>query len=106
MAIALDRCIQRTCSTATHNFERSPSLGETVVLKAKPAGLRHTGSNYVPLQPSPVDDTKSSVTQQISSPSIEISLLDNFSEFIKARDPGAYKVPLDLPAFLLTRTHT
>jgi hypothetical protein len=105
MAIALDRCIQRTHSTATHNLEHSPSLGEIVVLKAKPAGLWHAVSSYVPSPPSPVDDTESSMTQKISSPSIEISLLDDVNEFIKARDPGTYKVTFHLP-FLLTRTNT
>jgi len=105
MAIALDRCIQKTYPTATRNLECSPSLGEMVVLKVKPGGLWRTASSSVHSQPSPVDDTKSSVTQRISSPSAEIFLLDDFSKFIQARDPGAYKVTLDLP-FYLPRTHT
>ena len=35
MAIALDRCIQKTYSTATRNLECSLSLDEMVVLKVK-----------------------------------------------------------------------
>jgi hypothetical protein len=104
MAIPLDKCIQRTYPTATlarTQPRASPSLGETVALKAKPAGLR-TESSYVPSQPSLVDDAESSVTRKISSPTIETSLLD---DFIEANNPGTYKVPYDLHTFLLTRTH-
>jgi hypothetical protein len=76
-------------------------LGETVALKAKPAGLR-TESSYVSSQPSLVDDAESSVTRKISSPTIETSLLD---DFIEANNPGTYKefYPVTLDDFLLLK---
>lgn len=97
--------IYSTSTLARTQPQVSHSLGETVALKAKPAGLRRTESSYVPSQPSPIDDVESSVTQKIPSPTIETSLLDDFSELIEASNPGAYKVPYDLHTFLLTRTH-
>jgi hypothetical protein len=100
-AIAFDRCIQKTHSPTTTlartQFQAPLNLGEAAVLRAEPAGLWDTGpwSNYAFSQPSPVDDAKPSVTRQTStstSPEIDTSLLNDFYEFIKAREPGAYSV--------------
>lgn len=97
MAIAFDRCIQKTYSTTTTlartQFQALPlNRGEAVVLRAEPSGLRDTGLSSQPLL---VDDAKSPVTHQISasaSPEIDASLLHDFYEFIEVREPGAYRV--------------
>ena len=113
MAIVFDRCIQKTHSPAIiltrTQFQAPLNLGEAAVLRA--AGLRDTGpwSNYAFSQPSPVDDAKPSVTQQTStspSPEIDTSLLNDFYEFIKAREPGACSVAFCLLPSSLALTHT
>jgi hypothetical protein len=111
MAIVFDRCIQKTHSptiilTRTQ-FQAPLNLGEAAVLRAEPAGLRDTGP-YAFSQPSPVDDAKPSVTQQTStsaSPEIDASLLNDFYEFIKAREPGAYSVAFSLLPSSFALTH-
>jgi hypothetical protein len=105
MAIVFDRCFQKTHSSTTTltrtQFQAPLNLGEAAALRAKPAGLQDT-------QPSPVDDAKPSVTQQTltsASPEIDTSLLNDFYEFIKAREPGAYSVAFSLLPSSLALTH-